>query len=922
MRIAIATLSALSLTLLACATAQEAPERSAEPAVPLGQLPEGVTPLRYALDLDIDPRLETFSGAVQIVVQVDEPADHLWLHGENLEVVQAEVEHQGERLAAAWSIEGEPGVAKLQLPAQVKGEVTLHLAYKAPFDENLKGLYRVEEGGESYAFTQFESHFARLAFPCFDEPRFKTRFDIAVTVKKGDVAITATAEQSREDKGDKTRITYSTTEPLPTYLIAFAVGPLDVVEGKIGKNDVRGFPLPFRGVAAKGKGPQLKYALENTGPILAELERYFGMAHPYEKLDIIAVPDFASGAMENVGAITFREWLLLVDEESAPVSQKQAFAYVMAHELAHQWFGNLVTMPWWDDIWLNEAFATWMGFRVVENVHPDFAADVSFLERVHGAMVSDSLVNARQIRNPVESSHDIRNAFDSITYSKGGGVLSMFETWLGKDVFRAGLQQYMETHRFGSATYEDLLAAFSEASGKDVATPFKTFLFQPGVPLVEAELVCGEKGDQGRSAELKLKQSRYLPVGSKGSRDQLWQIPVCASWSVGGEPQKPACTMLTEQTGAIDLGATCPDFVMPNAGGASYYRWAMPGADLDKLLGAGKKLSAKERISVAEAVRAAFDAAALDAGEVLPRLSAMAKDPHRAVNTAPMRILGFARDHLVDEKSRARVDAFGQKLYRPWVEKLGYQAGKDDSPDTRKQRASILGFMALAVEDAAVRSELAKRGRAYVGFGGDGKIHADAVDPDLAGVALAAAVRDGDAKLFDHLEQLFSGSDNALIRGQILGAFGQTRDPALTARARALTLDDRVRGNEVFRPLSALLAEPDTRAPTWSWLKTNYDALLEKMPSTRTGRVPGIAAYFCDEAGINEASTFFKDKAEALVGGPRNLKLGLERASLCAARVEAHKVSAQAFFAAEAAMKDFRSLPWQGVERPVRLARD
>ena len=886
----------IAVVLAGCTTTETKPDdnMAATDAVPEGQLPEGVTPLRYSLELEIDPRQPRFSGTVEILTRLDKATDTIWLHGESMEIAKAVVVAGKEEVPATWTVKGEHGVSELKAARVLEaGEVVLRITYSAPFDANLKGLYKVDEGGESYAFTQFESHFARLAFPSFDEPRFKTRFDIAVTAKKGDVVVTATAERNRSDAGaDKERIVFGTTEPLPTYLIAFAVGPLDVVEGKIEKNAVRQYALPFRGVAAKGKGAQLKYAMEHTGPLLAELERYFGIPHPFEKLDIIAVPDFASGAMENVGAVTFREWLLLLDEKSAPTSQKQAFAYVMAHELAHQWFGNLVTMPWWDDIWLNEAFATWMGSRVVENVHPEYGADVLFLERVHGAMRSDALVNARQIRNPVTSTHDIRNAFDSITYSKGGGVLSMFETWMGKDVFRKGLQNYMERHRFSSATYEDLLKAFSEASGKDVATPFKTFLFQPGVPLVEAKLNCGEG-----KAELALSQSRYLPVGSSGSRDKTWSIPVCARYSIGGEPQKPACTMLSEKTGSLDLKTgTCPDFVMPNAGGTSYYRWSMPAQDLDKLLAAKQALSPRERYSVADALAASFDAAVLDAGEVMARLPQVAGDGHRAVNGVPMRILGFARDHLVDDKSRERLMAFGRKLYAPWVKKLGMTAKPDDDADTRRMRARVISFMAISMEDPKVLAEAAKLGRAAVGFGGDGKFHAEAVDPDLVGVALAAAVQSGDAAFIAHLEELLAGSQDALLRGRILGAFASTRNPALAERARTLTLSAGVRGNEAFGPILGLMSTEKTRASTWKWFKSNYESVLKKLPSTRTGRLPGMAGYFCDDAGIAEAEGFFKERADKLAGGPRNLKLGLERATLCAARRSAQQESAMRFF--------------------------
>ncbi|MFW6197666.1 MAG: M1 family metallopeptidase, partial [Myxococcota bacterium] len=345
---------------------------------PLGQLPEDVRPLAYRLLMRIVPDRDRFEGEVEIPIVLAERRSVIWMHGRDLDVTSVDVvAHDGRELAATWDPVGAPeadGVVAVRLPEPLSpGKATVRVRWSAAFDETLKGLYHVRAGGDAYAFTQFESTYARGAFPCFDEPVFKTPFDITLEVRAQDRALGNTPVVRSTDLPDgMKRLRLATSKPMPTYLVAWAVGPLDVVEAPpMEANEVRDRPLPLRGVAVRGKGPQLERALAETPAILASLERYLGRPYPYAKLDVVAVPDFASGAMENVGLVTFRDTLLLMDE-NPPEWQKRAFAYVMSHELAHMWFGNLVTMPWWDDLWLNEAFATWLGHRTVADVYPDY----------------------------------------------------------------------------------------------------------------------------------------------------------------------------------------------------------------------------------------------------------------------------------------------------------------------------------------------------------------------------------------------------------------------------------------------------------------------------------------------------------------------------------------------------------------------
>ncbi len=878
----------------ASAPQQTGDEAPVEP-IPVGRLPEGVTPLGYTLWMEVVPSRERFRGRVEIRTRFDAPRQVVWLHGLGIEVSEAEaLPDRAEPISGAYRQENEDGVAALRFPHPIgPGEVTLSLTYEAPFDRQLKGLYRVDTGGASYAFTQFEATSARVAFPCFDEPRFKTPFELTLSVPSDEVAIANTREIDRRVMGEMHEIRFAPTEPLPTYLVAMAVGPLDVVEHTpIPPNAVRDRPLPFRGVAVRGQGARLAYALEHTAPLLAYLEDYFGTPYPYDKLDIIAVPDFASGAMENAGAITFREWLLLLDPERAPEDQRRAFAYVMAHELAHQWFGNLVTMAWWDDLWLNEAFATWMGSKVVQNVHPEYQAHVGMVQSAHGAMRADSLVSARQIRQPIDSNHDIRNAFDSITYRKGGAVLGMVERWLGEDVFRDGVREYMSRHRFGTATADDLLDALSQTAGRDVGTPFRTFLFQPGVPLLTARRVCDADG-----ARLALTQSRYLPVGSTGERERTWQIPVCVRYGVGRRIEEQ-CELVTERDSSVPLEA-CPDWVMPNAHAAGYFRWSMAGDDLERLMDAFARLDERERLSVADNLLAGFDSAAIPAADVLDAMTRLSGDASRAVATTPTGLVGWSRHHLVPEEARAQVERFADRLYSARARQLGWapRGRAREDGETGLLRREVLSFLAFTARDAAVRREASTRGRAYVGFGGDAQLHPDAVHQDLVGLALTVAVQDGDAAFFDHLERAFRANSDALFRTHALRALGATKDPTLAERALALGLDPALRVNEVTETLSAQLSMAETRPRAWAWMQEHFDDLFGRVATTRAGYAPWYVSSFCSEEQAREVEAFFQPRIGSLPGGPRNLAGSLEAIRLCAARAAAQRDSAQAFFA-------------------------
>ncbi len=875
------------------------PAGSAE-AVPKVRLPSDARPTAESLELHIDPKQDRFSGVVDIQITLDQPRSVVWLHGKGFNVTKATGTSNGAAPQdGAWQQRDESGFASVTfsqpLPA---GSVKLHLEYDAPFGPKLEGLYKVTQAGIPYAFTQFESIAARDAFPCFDEPGFKIPFDTTLVVPSDAQAIANTKELDRKTDGASLRVHFAPTLPLPSYLVAFAVGPLDIVAAPdVPPNAVRKRPLPLRAVTVKGRGKDVAYALAHTGEILSVLENIFGLEYAYDKLDIIAVPD-KGGAMENAGAVTFADQLLLFDEKTAPVRQKHRYADVMAHELAHQWVGDLVTAAWWDDIWLNEAFATWIGAKAADTWDPKLEAKMDLLDGIQGAIGSDALVSARAIRQPIESTNDIENAFDGITYQKGGGVLSMFERWLGPEKFQQGLHDYLAAHKFGNATADDFLNAESAATGKDVKTPFRTFLDQPGVPFVEAEVKCDG------SPRIHLKQSRYLPLGSTGDAKKTWQIPVCAEYKAAKDAKaKEACTLLTEPEGDLPLGGACPDWVFPNADSAGYFRFALAQPDLVKLRKAGfASLSTRERVAYANSLRAAFNRGVLPMKDVIEAAAVLATDPHRVIAEEPMGPVQEARDWLYDDAPvRASVESYARGLFHAEFQKLGWgdKAGaKNEDAEKVQLRGRIASFLAFTAQDPAVRAEAKKRGLAFLGYKKDGAIHPDAVDPNLAGLVLGVVGEDADKALWDSVHAQLAKTDDTVLRGELLSLLVSPRKAELVPTVRELTFDPVLRATEVTSPIWTQLGQNETREATWQWVKENFDKLLTTVPKHHgQTQLINMGSVFCDEAHAKDVESFFTPARLAQIdGGPRVLAGTLEEIRLCATRRQKQEPSAREFF--------------------------
>ncbi|MGA9574768.1 MAG: M1 family metallopeptidase [Lysobacterales bacterium] len=856
-----------------------------EDDIPLGQLPAEVRPVAYQLELTIIPEQETFGGKTTIELDITGSRDHFYLHGKNIEARGVQLTDGVSTFSAVYEQVDPSGVVRISSPRALEGRVKLEIEYSAPFNKALEGLYKVSESGNDYAFTQFEAISARLAFPGFDEPGFKTPFTTTLIVPEGQVAISNTPELSSDVIDGMRVVHFAPTKPLPTYLLAFAVGDFDVMEwSDLPATEVRDHPLPLRGIAVKGKGEQLAYALQGTNAIVTALESYFGTPYPWAKLDIIAVPDFNAGAMENAGAITYREPLLLFDENATP-ERKRLYKLVQAHELAHQWFGDLVTPAWWNDIWLNESFATWMAHVAMDIAEPDANWRRDLLSRGLAVMADDSLVSARKIRQPILSNNDIASAFDGITYSKGGAVLSMFENFIGREDFRQGVRNYMDEFQYGTATADDFISQLGAASTEQdpglVITAFNSFLEQAGLPLVEVTSQCRDE-----NLNIQLTQSRYFPLGSKGNPDQQWQIPVCLRLGYTDDDIK-TCLVLTDPEQTFQLPQGCPEWIMPNADSAGYYRFNLSREDWTSLLEASGKLNTNEMMAVAGSLAGAFNSGDLDVGTLMSIVPQLIASPGWQVATAPIEQMNFMYEKMASDGQKQALESRFTELYSGKLQATGLETTAD--LDRARLQNALVGFMAKTAKQPGLRTQLVSMAQAYSGFATDGEIHPDAVNPIIIGTALMVAVDELGNDFVDHLHHLLTTSTDAVVRGRLLDAIGNTKDPEKAAGIRELVFSNELRDNEIYSILFPQARMPETRDATWSWFKQNMDRILVRIPEERWGRMTAMGQAFCSTEKQAEVQDYFTGRIDTLTGGPRSLAQTLEGIDLCMAKVKQHK---------------------------------
>ncbi len=876
---------ALVLSVAACGKTNQAPapgeaswRQAAAQAgpIPMAMLPRTVAPQHYRLSFTIDPTKARFIGHDEIDVKFAAPLRAIYLDGLDLNVTRAVVRlASGQTIAARYAQVHPSGIARLLFADVVPvGAATLIFDYDAPFGQSLSGLYKVADGGEQYAFTQFESTDARRAFPSFDEPGFKTPFSVTVIAPVADkvIANTPIVYDSFAGAG-MTKTVFQPTNPLPTYLVALAVGPLDIVDGgdiPANPNAHRTVPIHLRGITTKGKGDQIRYALTFTPKIILNLESYFGIAYPFQKLDLLAVPDFAAGAMENAGAVTFRERLLLLNANSS-LDQKRATLDVQAHELTHQWFGDLVTPRWWDDIWLNESFANWMMNKASAAVEPDWSFDRERLDSAIRVMDVDELPSARQIHQPVNGPDDIENSFDGITYDKGAAVLTMFESYLGPDVFNRGIHAYLTKFAGGNATAYDFVGTIAQTTNHpEIVEAFNSFINQPGIPDLQTTLQCAPN-----AASAGVAQTMYVPLG-RTAPQRSWKTPMCLSTSAGAR----SCQLIDAGSATVTLGAACPTYVLPNAEGKGYYRYTMDENGWAALIKAAPTLSPADQLTLFANVDAAVHAGQASAADLFAVISAVAPSAQWDLIAAMRESLHNLRQKILANEDLNSYQAFLRAHFAPRLAAIGYTEAPNETPDVTLARPQLAALLVEEARDPATITTLTNAANAYLTAG-----TSTTIAPDLLREALRAGMLSGDATFGDRLVAAFQASQDEYFRSSAIYGMAGSEDTAFLTKALALT--DQMRTGELRYVYQYLQAEPVARVQLWTWFKASYPALLKRLSPFGMLRAPLILAGACDGGSRNEVETFFRPKVPQLPGTQRSLALSEEQIDRCIAFKEA-----------------------------------
>ncbi|MCC6216632.1 MAG: ERAP1-like C-terminal domain-containing protein [Polyangiaceae bacterium] len=863
--------------------AADAPAASRAAPAPAedGRLPPGVRPTRYAVELTVDPAAPRYLGRVRIAVELAEPLRHVVLHARGQRVLVATVRQGGEaRRASATARPAAHSVgADEELVVEVErplaaGAAELDLEFDAPFGDDLAGLYRVQEGGAWYAFTQLEPNDARRVFPCFDEPSFKVPFELALTIPTGQLAFANAPEAQRADDAasGRTTVRFAATEPLPTYLFALAVGPLEVLEGPRE-------PVPLRLVAAKGKAALGKAALDVAAAQLPLLAEWFARPYPYGKLDIVAVPQLSSGAMENAGLVTFREEFVLLEDRAAPATRR-ALDGIMAHELAHQWFGNWVTLAWWDDIWLNEAFATWMGSKVLERHRPEYPTPQERAARTASVMALDALPGARRIRQPVRSTSDAREAFDGITYVKGAALLHMIEGWIGEAVFQRGVRDYVTRHGGGNAAAPDLYRALSAASGRDVAGVMGSFTEQTGVPVVTATATCAARPSGRARPRLRLAQAPYRALGV-AEAEGVWDFPVAVRVGAAGR-SRVAVLPITE--GELELeDAECAGWWLANAGARGYHRVALGAEQLLRLaperpLG----LEPAERVALASDAWASVVSGALGADAYVSWLESWLRpEEDRIVWETALDGLATLDATVVSDAARPALRARVARLVAPRARRLGWKVRPGEPLEVRRLRGTLLGALVTLTDDPWAHTEGRRVAEAWLAAPAS-------VEPDVARVAVLAYAGRAGASEVDALLARVAANASPEQRLIALAGLAAVSDPAQVERVLQATLDGRIRAADLRYVHPELFARRASQPVAWRWVRSRIAELRERLPQFAVARTSGVIAGLCDEALVSEAEAFFQRELRAVEASARGVALAAQAGRLCAARRRHH----------------------------------
>jgi alanyl aminopeptidase len=840
------------------------------PPQPTVRLPRNFVPTGYKARLAIDPKKDKFSGAVEIAGNVSERSSVIWLHGFHLAITKAAASNAAGAIALTVTPKGEDLLeVRAEKPLDA-GAWTLAFEYTGELDPvNTSGAFKQTVAGESYVFTQLEAIFARRVFPSFDEPNVKVPWKLTLDVPKALVAVANTPQESETALDANTkRVEFAVTKPLPTYLVAFGVGPFDIVDA--GKSK-RGTPL--RMITLKGRSADVAYAAQTSPKILDAVEDYFGMPYPYEKLDMLTIPlTVGFLAMENAGLITYGESLMLMDPKDTSIGHKRFWILVAAHEVAHQWFGNLVTPEFWDDIWLNEGFATWLGIKIGDKLEPQWRDSEFAITMRTDALRADAIVSARKIRQPIDSLDDIRTAFDGITYQKGAAVLYMFENYLGVDTFQKGVREYLASRTWGNATSADFVGAIAKASGKQhIDTGFASFLDQAGSPEIVATPSC-----KAGKIEVQLAQKRYLPPGApEPAQQQPWVVPVCIAFDKAGK-RGEMCTLLDKANATIALDTkTCPRWVMPNATGRGYYRNAYTVPQLVALRDeAWSKLTWAERRVIQHDVATAARTGKLSLQLALSFTPKMLAGNDRFTVDAALGLPSGFSDFVPDDL-RGKYEHWLRTQFGPAANAAGFMPKPSETLDLEITRVDLLNTVAWLGREPALIAEavrLADRWREL---------------PEAIRELVLTVAVDAKPEIYEKTLREVTMEKERNKRKEMFDALRATRDPVRYKAALQLILDPKVDIRESMWMVLGTQSDA-TREVAKQFVRDHKDSIIGRFPNAQVqGPIAQLATVFtgtCKAAEREAIAEYVTKTFASMAGGERTVKQAIEGMDQCIAR--------------------------------------
>ena len=810
------------------------------------RLPTNVVPQRYTLKLTPDLQTATFTGAETVEVMLKQPSNTITLNSIEIMFQSVDVSAGGARQSATVSLDKEKEQATFTFPRELAaGRATLNIRYTGILNNQLRGFYLSKAQGRKYAVTQFEPTDARRAFPSFDEPAYKAVFEITVVAPKADTVISNSPVES-DSPGptpDQHTMHFYPTPKMSSYLVAFLVGEFQCSSGESDG-------IPIRVCATPEQAGLTHFALGVAEFALHYYDEYFGIHYPLKKLDLIGIPDFEAGAMENFGAITFREQDLLLNPKTASIRTQETVAIDVAHEMAHQWFGDLVTMQWWDNIWLNEGFATWMESKTVAAMHPEWDIPQVVASEEQGALDYDATSATHPIRaHAANTPAEINQLFDEISYEKGCDVLLTVENYLGPEMFRKGVRAYLTAHEYGNATAQDFWNAQTATSHKPVDNIMQSLITQPGEPILTFESPAG--------GEVSVSQQRFfLDPEVKPGLTEKWTLPVCFRTGSGQD-----CRVLTPETSKLGIPSASP--FDANARAKGYYRTRYPESIYKELIaGAETRLTPPERIGLIGDEWALVRSNRATVGDYLNLFTALKSDSNAVViasivgrSSASIMSGAAGGIALIDQRlaatpeEQAELAAWIRRTFSKEYENLGAPT-PNESPNKRQLRAALFGLLGYYGKDAKVIAEAKQITERYIQHHGE-------IDPTLGQTALAIAAGNGDAALFDQLQHIYEASTDPELQIGALRMLAEFEDPALENRALDFAVSGKVKSQDAVIQLSIALQVPAERELAWNFIRSHWPQVKAQLTTEMGQILVESSGSFCSAEARNEVESFY-----------------------------------------------------------------